>query len=66
MVASWGRGSFLDPGADGLFSAASGSPMLPSLSSPTCTKWLAADPRGLLAVALGVGRQQSSGWDVAV
>lgn len=63
MVASWGRGSFLAPGANVppgcctwvLCVSCSG---LPSLSSPTCTKRVAADHRGSLGCSAG-------GWEVA-
>lgn len=39
---------------------------LPSPSGPRCTRWVAADHRGLLAAELGDGRRQSDAQDAAV
>ena len=70
-IFTWGRGSFLTPGADVPLGCCTWVPRvfrsgLLSLSGPTCTKRVAAGHGGLLAVALGAGRRQSSGRHGAV
>ena len=70
-IFTWGRGSFLTPRADVPFGCCTWVPRvfrsgLLSLSGPTCTKRVAADHGGLLAVALGAGRRQSSGRHGAI